>query len=88
MQLGEIVKVDIEISEDIIKLTTKCMHDFSCLNSGKDCLCSVEEFPGNSILFVKGDSANKRSCGYCMHIGESFVCNCPIRNEIYRRYLT
>ena len=80
------MKMDKEISEDIIKNTTKCINDFSCLNSGKECLCNVEKTAGVNHLFLKDDGSKKSACLYRMGFGDSFICNCPTRNEIYRRY--
>ena len=78
----------LEISEDILKNTTQCMDNFSCLNIGKGCLCSAEDYAGGNQIFVKGDSPSRTSCDYCLPFEYSFICNCPTRNEIYRRYRT
>ena len=80
------MKMAIKIREDIIKNTTKCMDDFSCLNSGKECLCNVQSSLDGNQIFVKGDSPSSIGCAYCLHFESSFICNCPTRTEIYRRY--
>ena len=82
----------LEISEDIIKLTTKCHSNFSCLNDkynpkcpdGLD-MCPVENHIDNRMVFVNFN--NDYSCVYSMPFGLTHrICHCPVRNEIYKRY--
>jgi hypothetical protein len=79
--------MDIVIDKEILEKTAKCIKSFSCLKSGKEYICSVECYAAKNLIFVKGDGSNRIGCGYCMSFGDSFVCSCPTRNEIYSRYL-
>ena len=82
----------LEISEDIIKLTTKCHSNFSCLDDeenpkcpGKLFLCPVENHIDDRMVFV--DFNKDSSCDYSIPFGLTHrICHCPVRNEIYKRY--
>ena len=71
------------VDDNIIKGTTKCKKKFSCL-SGETTLCSVELCIENKIHFIK--CVSKESCNYRISFGFSYVCNCPVRKEIYNKY--
>jgi hypothetical protein len=82
----------LEISEDIIKQTTKCHSNFSCLDDEENpkcpvelALCPVENHIDDSMVFV--DFNKDPSCDYSMPYGTDHrICHCPVRNEIYKRY--
>ena len=76
--------MDIEINEDILKKTTECEKNFGCLSSKTRDFCEVDYCTGNGVLFVK--SKFEKYCPYKMSFGYKFICRCPVRNEIYRRY--
>ena len=76
--------MDIEISEDILKKTTKCGCNFSCLTDEKKCLCEVKGSAGYNSVCVSPQS--DMDCDYINDLGSSFFCFCPTRNEIYHRY--
>ena len=73
-----------EIDDRIISITTHCHADFECLKSDcAPCLNStVERWIDAKVLFVNC----KNGCNYKMRFVNSNVCNCPTRNEIYRKY--
>ena len=76
--------MDIEINEDILKDTTECINNFSCLRGEKECLCEVRGYAGyNSVLI---NPKPNKDCSYLNPFGSSFFCFCPTRSEIYRRY--
>jgi hypothetical protein len=75
---------DIRIDDVIIKKTTKCKHDFSCLSGDKRRLCDVVASNGDDIVEIKAQPF--RSCSYCMCLDSASYCHCPTRNEIYNRY--
>ena len=74
----------IEISEELKNRTTMCRKDFACLENGDHVYCSVEEDAYDKVVFIK--CREGRSCIYQMPFGNSNVCNCLIRKEIYRKY--
>lgn len=74
-----------EVDEEILKETTKCKEGFVCLASEVHGLCKVaSSAAGGKVLFVCAEK--KTRCPYCVPFGNSFVCNCPTRIELYKRY--
>lgn len=77
---GSTIKIDAYILNE----TVKCRRDFACLSGKTECLCRVEEFINNKILFVA--PGRNLLCNYLISFGDSFVCDCPARKEIFRQY--
>ncbi len=77
-------KKDIQIDEEVLKNTTKCKKNFSCLSDIRNNLCKVELNIDNKIHFVKCMSSEP--CNYRISFGYSFVCICPVRKELFNRY--
>jgi hypothetical protein len=81
----------IEISDEVIKRTTKCHVNFSCLNNEEnpECwddepLCPVTREINKDLLIVEGN--DNFHCNYKSLFGDDIVCSCPVRYEIYERY--
>lgn len=72
-----------EICRETIKLTIKCNHDFICLDNSNFC-CKVKDCISNEVHFV--DRATNKICPYAVPFGYAFICNCPVRKEIFNRY--
>ena len=75
------------VSEQVLKETTMCETNFSCLESGQ-CgdkpMCEVAYANGQNLLFLKTkDSFN---CLYRVPFGYSQVCRCPARFAIHKKY--
>ena len=83
--------MQINISEEIKNQTKECPSDFHCLadNEGPMCdvdlpMCSSEYiFEGNG-LFIKPLSDHE--CTYQMPFRSGFLCHCPTRREIFKKY--
>jgi len=81
-----------KVSDKIIKQTTECHANFSCLNGKENSkcsdglgLCAVEDYIGDGMVFV--DFNKKPSCNYSLLFGgDSRICRCPVRNAIYVLY--
>ena len=76
--------MSIEIDEAAIQEATKCHKGLSCLHSEKSQLCEVDVCIQENVLFV--NCLNKEPCNYRMRFGISYICNCPVRKEIYTTY--
>ena len=68
--------------QEVLKATTKCPRNFSCLNnnasgSGPECNCRVESFLGKNLLFVRPKENKTIFCPYLMHYGNEYICQCP-----------
>ena len=74
------------ISNEILNETTKCEHDFVCLNGDSAPLCAVRSVSPNKNALHTFCPANS-SCPYCKTLGPAEgICMCPVRNELYKRY--
>jgi len=80
----------LDVPDEILKKTTKCPHEFSCLkysNSGH-CddhkMCEVEYADGKNVLFLETKKAP--ICPYRLSFAFSQVCTCPTHFEIYKQY--
>ena len=72
------------IDSKIIEETTKCRFNFQCLDEGGKPQCEVENFIAKNIIFVKRPSGLK--CGYNLRYRSSYMCKCPTRVALYRKY--
>ena len=80
-----------EISDEIKVQTTQCPSDFSCLNDDVKPLCDIDKPMCNSDylseengLFIQPLSDNE--CHYLMPFRTTFLCRCPTRHEIFKKY--
>lgn len=74
----------ISIPAEILRQTTKCGHDFSCLRTGQ-CgdrpMCDVETAHGDKVLCVR--SADWPKCPYHLDFGGAGYCVCPVHCAIH-----
>ena len=77
-----------QIDSDTLNKTIKCKNEFSCLQGKIDCLCEIKEGIKNDGIIIIINSLNNNDCDYIMPFGESWMCNCPTREAIYRQYDT
>lgn len=73
------------IDENIKNETKHCTNDFDCLkNVNHTCLLiKVDSHVNGKVLFI---DCKNHNCHYKMSYGNGTICNCPTRNEIYRKY--
>jgi hypothetical protein len=79
----------VSVPDDILKATTKCLSDFSCLSDGPaGCShrCAAETVLNTDLMFVNPMTKNAILCPYLMHYGNGYICRCPTRNYIYSTY--
>ena len=74
----------IQISNVTLKRTTRCMSSFRCLNDETRNVCTVDRCIQDDFCFLKDEEPHE--CFYITPFGYSFICSCPTRSEIYRRY--
>ena len=74
----------IKIDKEIIKKAIYCEYDSRCLSGEKRRLCEVQELFGYNMLEIKPKLAI--DCRYHVSIGDTSLCLCPTRYEIYKRY--
>jgi hypothetical protein len=75
-----------KIDKMVIK-KTKCPYKFKCLN-GKPCsgCATVLGAHGEEQIFVKPSRKNFQDCSYTIPYGSCYLCRCPTRVEIFRKY--
>ena len=75
---------DMKVDEKILKETTNCQFNFSCLN-GRNPHCKIIFKTASDTL--ETDCPKKEPCVYCKPISRAEgVCTCPTRIEIYKLY--
>ena len=76
--------MDLSISEDSIRKTSKCPHSYKCLNGQASRLCRPENSITGYGVFVDSEVAGP--CPYKLPFGYGWICKCPVRIEIFERY--
>jgi len=71
-----------QICEEIREQATRCRKGKSCLEG--EAHCRVVDSVADKVFFVEGEGG--RSCSYCLSFGDASYCNCPLRQELYRKY--
>ena len=72
------------ISDKILRDTSKCKKDFSCLSGERKDLCQVK--PRTYKIYDYIECKNEEGCIYQTPLDNVFICACPTRREIYDRY--
>lgn len=72
------------VSEETTEETKKCDKDFSCLKGQHEDLCPVKDCVNGKVHFV--ECLNSTQCLYKTSFGESFICNCPTRKELFNKH--
>jgi len=73
-----------EIDKTIIAQTTKCKKDIACLKDNGFNICKVSECINNEVHFLECNCDNR--CNYRTSFGFKYLCDCPVRKEIYNKY--
>ena len=75
--------MDYQISDEVREKTNQCPHEFGCL-TGEKTVCSASQPIAGDGIFIR--RPQDVFCPYLMHFGNSHICNCPARRELYERY--
>jgi hypothetical protein len=76
--------MDRQVSEETRNKTTRCPFAFQCLDDSNRDLCEVETCLRNNGCFLKTTKPN--NCKYKGTFGYSYMCHCPTRHELFKRY--
>lgn len=76
--------MDIVISDETKRATTNCRKNFCCLSTDREKICKIKECINNKVCFVSCE--NSGDCLYKMSFGNGYVCNCPVRKDLYKKY--
>jgi len=81
-----------KVSEEILKLATKCEKNFRCLFDKSPNLCGVLRTVGTQLI-ITNCTEHCAMCPYCVCFNPSespattqSFCTCPVRRELYERY--
>ena len=71
------------IDESILQRTDRCKKNFACL-TGEECLCEIgQDLYGNNPAIIYD---RNKPCQYKVSMGNTMLCSCPTRKEIYALY--
>ena len=73
-----------EIDKKTVAETLRCEKNFDCLNNDEHVYCQVESCVNKAVHFVKCPVMTP--CNYKMSFGDSSICTCPVRKEIFNKY--
>ena len=75
-----------KVPPELLKETTKCPNNFSCLNTaqcGDSIECKVDFADGENMLFL--ESNKTIPCPYRISSSSIEVCQCPIHFYLYEK---
>lgn len=72
-----------EVDQTIIDKAVDCDKNHACLTEENHPCCKVSSCVGSKILFLE---KLERDCPYHQEFGFSYICNCPVRIELYNKY--
>jgi len=84
---GKAQTVKLEIPQDIINKTTRCINGFTCLYGGWEPCGSVKGLIDGKILSLDvDDQMSARSCDYRVPFGGGMFCTCPTGVEVFKLF--
>jgi len=78
------MKMDIKISDIIVKAATKCKKGLACLTGSTECVCEARTADKDHTVVIKPKYTDP--CDYRLDKSDVTYCLCPVRNALYRRY--
>lgn len=76
--------IEMEIDNEILRETTLCRREYNCIQTGSQASCKVEKCINNIVHFV--NCPDHAFCNYKSSFGSAYICACPTRKEIYRKF--
>ena len=73
----------LHINEGTLKSTDRCLKNFACLKD-RECLCEISQCTNGNDLVIKYE--RNKPCKYKVSMGNTILCSCPTRKELYGRY--
>jgi hypothetical protein len=68
---------------ETLQEATKCCKHHACLTQEDYRLCGITISTEHHARMVCG---HENACAYSSRIGNQFVCTCPVRHAIFRKY--
>ncbi len=82
-----LVDIRFEIEKSLVDLADKCPGGHPCLDGKESLHCRVSfsvEKGEDEYIFIKCPEGG--GCSYRLSFGQTHVCTCPVRMQIYRKY--
>ncbi len=73
----------VRVPQCVVDQAIRCTKALACLSDEAATLCPVELCIEGEVHFVR--CLEDMPCSYRSRFGEGFICNCPVRKEIYNR---
>ena len=77
-------KTNIKIDEEIIQKTNYCERNFSCLSEEKPCFRKAKHFIWVDLLEIHPNDT--KDFIYRVSMSNTCFCQCPTRNELFKKY--
>lgn len=80
------IRLVFDVPAAILRQTTKCGHDFSCLRTGRcgdSPMCDVAAAHAEYVLCVRTEG--RPACQYHVDFGGAGFCVCPVRCTIHQQ---
>jgi hypothetical protein len=80
------------VGKKTIETAPPCSKGRICLSGDMSvcCSCSVKQDEGDYLIIELPENSNLQTCPYSNKIivenSDTYVCSCPVRKEIYRKY--
>lgn len=72
------------VNNEIRLQSDKCRNGYMCQALGGKPHCQISDSVNGLVFFLK--CSNPLDCPYQHAFGSSFMCTCPVRQEVYREY--
>jgi hypothetical protein len=72
----------VDVGDQVKDLATHCRKAQCCMRG--EAVCRVVDCVAEKVFFVEGEV--RRHCSYRLGFGKSYCCNCPVRQELFRKY--
>ena len=75
----------LQVQDQTREQTSECKFSFQCLEEATRNVCTISPCLVEEVYFLH--TTKNHLCSYKKKIGScSYICKCPIRKELYRRY--
>lgn len=74
-----------EIDREILDKTKGCQYNFDCLKTGKCFGCKIKSVATEECIFIDPNKGQEH-CHFIFSFGSSYVCRCPTRIELCKKY--
>ena len=74
----------LDVKKEILDAASQCDHNYICQSVGGKPYCKISDTVNAMVFFTEGK--HQLGCNYQHPFGSSFMCTCPVRQEIYLKH--